>query len=374
MKIASPDDLRTDLIHETGNVYARINYHQTTRTTPQKGPPNIFLETAAVCPLRCPMCPTVAATERLKRDNGIMKIELFRHVLNQHVPDTLTLHFSGEPTVNRALCQMIGEAKCEYKVPFVKFNTGIPWPWDLDDKRAQVLPYIPRYRPESISSEEEWQEIKKSEPMPFAHAVLLSGIDLITFSMEVSPAAQAKYRVGVSYEDAVRRVRQALNIKKEYGPVLCPTRLEIQHLIARDVPLKDVQESLTFWYHVAVEEGYDVELDLEHLSLKGEEFGVHVAKMSTIGGTTPDFGGGRPAMSWCKMIYTTLLVFWDGTVAGCCTDHGGTLSKTQEWPNVWKAPLREIWLKDMEKLRGRHRKDGLQKGLDDFCITCLKNG
>src|SRR3954447_11374289 len=77
----------------------------------KKLPTIIIIDVTNSCNLRCPVCPVTFAMHRLR---GLMPIERFRAIIDDlgrygHTP-AIYFNFSGEPTLNKILPDMIAYA------------------------------------------------------------------------------------------------------------------------------------------------------------------------------------------------------------------------------------------------------------------------
>jgi MoaA/NifB/PqqE/SkfB family radical SAM enzyme len=74
--------------------------------------PNFLVEVATTCNLRCPMCARTVNVEKKNWKNSVMKLEVFKSIA-ANLPEVgkLSLHASGEPTMNPDLLAIIQYAR-----------------------------------------------------------------------------------------------------------------------------------------------------------------------------------------------------------------------------------------------------------------------
>ena len=97
------------------------------RSTPlrffKKLPTIIIIDVTNSCNLRCPVCPVTFA---MHRPRGLMTMEIFRQIIDDFVPEAkkpaIYFNFSGEPTMNKALPDMIAYADSRGHDTFVSTN------------------------------------------------------------------------------------------------------------------------------------------------------------------------------------------------------------------------------------------------------------
>jgi len=267
------------------------NYGGQSKKSPS-GPLHCHIEVTSRCNLTCPMCPR---NDIDNRDNGFMSLKTFKKVLSKlrekGLPESLFLHFSGEPTLNPELTEIIEHAKSQ-GVAWIKFNTNITL---IDDEMALKL--------------------------------LKSGLDCIVLAMEISEEDQLKLRPGSDYQDVKRKSIRFMELKRK-TKALKPL-VKLQMLISKDnMPLK--QGAYQEWKHVVDR--------------------VDFHPLHTVGGTVDDYGATKLKRDHCEQLWTTMVFLWNGDAVPCCYDHGGKLKigniLNQSLNELWNSPFLEGLRKD----------------------------
>ncbi|WP_280921208.1 radical SAM/SPASM domain-containing protein [Methanolobus bombayensis] len=266
------------------------------------------MEVTNHCNLKCIMCPR----EIMTRKEGVMDLELFKKVIDDTTkfkkPYLLTLHFSGEPLINKKLPEMIRYAK-DKGVPIVKFNSNAML---LDEKMSEQI--------------------------------LGSGLDILTIAIESTKDIHDKFRVGSDFEQVTRNVQNIVEMKKKKG--LKKPSIRVQMLTSKDTDEKDIQAGIDLWEPI---------VDY-----------VKIESISTAGGQIEDFGSTRSQKKLCKEIWTNMVILWNGDVTVCCVDHNAALKVG----NVNESSIEEIWNGEKyQRLRDLHRKGDLDK--IPLCDSCL---
>jgi len=89
----------------------------------KKLPTIIIIDVTNSCNLRCPVCPVTFA---MHRPRGLMTLDIFKQIVDDFVPEkrkpAMYFNFSGEPTLNKALPDMIAYAHDRGHETFVSPN------------------------------------------------------------------------------------------------------------------------------------------------------------------------------------------------------------------------------------------------------------
>ncbi|KKR03064.1 MAG: Radical SAM domain protein [Microgenomates group bacterium GW2011_GWB1_40_9] len=84
----------------------------------------IVIETTALCNRRCSFCPN----SLLGREKGVMKIEDFKHIINQlsslHYKGRISLHMYGEPLIDKRIIRFVGMVRRACPDAFIQLNTN----------------------------------------------------------------------------------------------------------------------------------------------------------------------------------------------------------------------------------------------------------
>ncbi|MFH1245238.1 MAG: radical SAM protein, partial [Candidatus Omnitrophota bacterium] len=161
------------------NALLKDSYRYSTLRKKAPYPLHAHIEVTALCNLKCRMCPRVT----MQRSQGTMTMEAFKKIIDElkrvHLPNTLFMHFTGEPLINPQLPLMIKYAK-EQGLPWIKFNTNACL---LTETRAKEI--------------------------------LQSGLDCLVCAVEMSEEEENKLRPGADYNEVVRNVQRFMRLKKE---------------------------------------------------------------------------------------------------------------------------------------------------------------
>ena len=320
-----------------------INYYQFTKQL-SRYPLNVMLETSAVCNIKCPMCPRTT-DNRKKRKDGILTPDNYEKIMEQLKPHIMTLHYSGEPMLNENLPLMCFLAKNKYEIPYTKINTNGTLMKEDNKKKYTAMAVTKRKDGSKCETIVDTKNV--------VEAMLRSGLDLITFSIECNEEIQKKLRIGSSYKKVKENIiytSRVLNALRKRG--MTNTEICIQHLKGDDVTPIMLADSKRMW-----EEQYGVP--------------VKIASICTIGDQVGDFGSVREEKANCREVWTNMIINWNGDVTPCCVDHAFQIP----FGNILKQPLEKVWTnKKISKLRKQHtmfNKLGTKKGMPKLCKQCL---
>src|SRR4051794_40459525 len=148
----------------------------------KKLPTIIIIDVTNSCNLRCPVCPVTFA---MHRPRGLMTMEIFRQIIDDFVPEAkkpaIYFNFSGEPTMNKALPDMIEYADSRGHDTFVSTNAT-------------------KLSPELIER------------------LVKSGLSRINLCIDgFSDIAQESYRVGSKFTQVKANIENFLAIKQRLG-------------------------------------------------------------------------------------------------------------------------------------------------------------
>ena len=273
-----------------------------------KFPLNIMVEVTSHCNIQCVMCPR----EVMTRKEGIMDFGLYTKIIDETTrhgkPYLLTLHFSGEPLINKRLPEMIKYAKNK-GVPIVRLNSNGTL---LDETKSREL--------------------------------LNSGLDIITIAIEANKEIHKKVRIGSDFDAVKDNVKQLAEMKKELK--LKKPNIRVQILTMDDVTDKIVKDGINMWEPI---------VDY-----------VNVASISTAGGQVDDLGSTREKKKYCKEIWTNMIMLWNGDVTVCCADHDARLKVG----NILEESIEDIWNGERyQRIRELHLKGEYDKL--PLCKQCM---
>lgn len=266
-------------------------------------PVNATIELTNLCGLKCPVCETGAGV--LKRKKGSMSFDNYRMIIDQIAPftNTVLLYFMGEPLNNKSIYEVIRYTKT--KNIYVKICTNGQ---NIDPVR-----------------------------------LIESGLDEIQFQIGgITQDTHSVYRVGSDLSEVLRNVRLLTGVKKNYieqGKV-AKTKICLGLIV-----MKQNENELKDFFRMAEELGVDdarVEVpcvrsldqgrlflpkDMKYWLYNPEAFkkGVLVHK---------DYRA-----DYCKWIYYSITVTWEGDVIPCCRDVDGMLTMG----NLLQEKISAIW-------------------------------
>ncbi len=244
----------------------------------------LMVEPTNICNLKCPMCPSGNGT--LTRSRGKMKLENFKHVIDEIGEYLVLILFwnQGEPFINRSFIDMIALAKAK----------GIP---TMTSTNGHYLRTVEE-----------------------AEAIIKSGLDEIIVSLDgTDQETYEKYRVGGKFKtvmDGIELLIQRKNELKSRRPII-----HLQFLV-----FKHNQQQID----QVTEIGRKIKVD--RLSLKSAQ--VYTKEQAEA--YLPDddkyrryenTGRGHKMklkpQNWCKVIWYSSVLNWDGMAAPCCFDKDG---------------------------------------------------
>lgn len=258
-------------------------------------PVHAHIEVTSLCNLNCSMCPRSG----IKRPQGTMSLDNFKRIIDKlaefKLPNTLFLHFSGEPLLNPDLAGMISYAK-KKGLPWIKFNTNAVL---LDEERAKQI--------------------------------LDSGLDCMVCAVEMSEEQENLLRPGADYKKVVANVRRFMELKrklKKRGPLV-----KLQMLVSKDnAPLK--KKAYAQW------------------RLWVDRVDFH--PLHTVGGLVDDLGAMKLKRPHCEQLWVSLIFLWNGDVVPCCFNHDASLKAG----NIFESSLKDIWNSEKLETLRREDKNG----------------
>jgi MoaA/NifB/PqqE/SkfB family radical SAM enzyme len=241
------------------------------------GPPNIYLETASACNLRCPICLTGAGL--VTRKHGFMKPELAEKLAReiQHQPLQVGTWLGGEPLLNPQIAEIVRILSQRGLMVTMHTNATL------------------------LSADK-------------AEALIDAGLGQISFSIDgADPEAYERLRAGASFAKTIENVRGFLiarNAKKSSRPrVVIQT---VQPWLGEEIHP----------YGVQLETPPELRALFEGLGV--DEFKTIIAhswsgQMDDNPNVARNHAGiGRRTV--CLTPYTDLTIAWDGRAVTCCGD------------------------------------------------------
>jgi len=252
-------------------------------------PLELFIEPTNFCNLKCIICLHGTG---LRREKGFMSMETFDRVLKEAVKSKvlkITLHFAGEPLLNKDIFTMIRHVK-KHNI-YVRAHTN-----------ATILDEC------------------------YSRNIINSGLDELSFSFDdYRKDVYERIRVNADYDKTLDNIRKFLEIKKSL-------KAKKPFLIIQQIKLNGI--------------GYNDGHDGEFRKLFS---GLPVDKFYAI--YTHNWSGARQEpfierysdadsqKSPCRAIWYRLVAGWDGKVFACCNEMDGKLLIG----DLTKTALADIW-------------------------------
>jgi MoaA/NifB/PqqE/SkfB family radical SAM enzyme len=287
----------------------------------KKLPTIIIIDVTNSCNLRCPVCPVTFA---MTRPRGLMKMEIFRQIVDDFVDEkakpAMYFNFSGEPTMNKALPEMIAYASERGHDTFVSTNAT------------------------KLSSE-------------LIEQMLNAGLGRINLCIDGFDAeAQEAYRVGSKFEQVKANIENFLAIKQRLGASKTVTVLQT---LLTSYSEKQIDAMIEWADNIGFDQvrfktfslgSYtddDQHLKYGHLVPKNHDLQRHQnEKISLL----------------CDVPLYQTVVFWEGDLGLCCIDYDRMI----KLPNVDKVGFKKAYLSDEAAKARRH---GYTKQFE-ICQSC----
>jgi MoaA/NifB/PqqE/SkfB family radical SAM enzyme len=309
----------------SGSKLGRSAYMAVARRLPlrffKKLPTIIIIDVTNACNLRCPVCPVTFA---MHRPRGLMSMEIFRQIVDdfrsQPKKPAIYFNFSGEPTMNKALPEMIAYADSHGHETFVSTNAT-----------------------------------KLSQPM--IESLIRSGLSRINLCIDgFSKEAQEAYRVGSRFEQVKANIEAFLATRARLGSTK---------------PLTVLQTLLTSYSEKQVDEmvAWAERIGFDQVRFKTFSLGSYTddAQQSDYGYLVPT----NPELQrhqtetvslTCDVPLYQTVVFWNGDLGLCCIDYDQMI----KLPNVDKVGFVNAYLSDEA---ARARRNGYTKSFS-ICQSC----
>ncbi len=262
----------------------------------------LMVEPTNICNLKCPMCPS--GNGEMTRTRGKMNLANYRSVLDE-LGDYLALILfwnQGEPFINSAFPEMITYAK------------------------SKGIPTMTSTNGHYIRTDAE------------ADAVIQSGLDEIIVSLDgANQAAYEQYRIGGSFPKVMKSLELLIERKKALNsprPLITLQFIVFKHNQQQIDEVKAIGKRL----------------NVDRISLKTAQIYTEVQAETFL----PDDEQYRryrktdqghemklKPQNWCKVIWHSAVLNWDGLVAPCCFDKNGEYA----YGNAFKdgKNFRELW-------------------------------
>lgn len=282
------------------------SYYYSTLRIPSPYPVHAHIEVTSLCNLTCSMCPRV----NMQRAQGAMSLDTFSKIIDKlalaRLPNTLFLHFTGEPLLNNDLPRMIRYAK-DKGVPWIKFNTNAVF---LDEEKSRQI--------------------------------IDSGLDCMVCALEMNKEQEALLRPGADYEKVAANIERFMKLKKQLRAK--KPLVKLQMLVTKDNQ-KFKRQAFNRWKDIVDR--------------------VEFHPLHTVGGLVDDLGAMNLKHSHCEQVWVSLIFLWNGDVVPCCFNHDASL----RFGNILRQPLKEIWESAfVDRLRQDDRLGNFSHPVCKLCI------
>ena len=273
-------------------------------------PPYILIEPVSTCNLRCPFCYQTDKTFTKKPYMGVMKIELFKKVIDQADllgTGAITIASRGEPTLHKDLKEMLQYLNTKKNIMEKKLNTN-----------------------GTFLTEE------------ICHSIFKSNLTQVVISSDhYEKKEYERLRLGSNFESVVKNADMLFNIRKKYYPKSL-TEIRISG-INNDRNL-DKEKFKNFW--IKRSDHVTVGLPLERWDTYNNDIHPKI--------NDP-----------CENLWDRMYVWFDGKVNPCDSDYKSYLS----YGNANDSNLKDIWENNIiKKLRNDHVSNNRNK--IDPCNKC----
>jgi MoaA/NifB/PqqE/SkfB family radical SAM enzyme len=287
----------------------------------KKLPTIIVIDVTNSCNLRCPVCPVTFA---MTRPRGLMKMEIFRQIVDDFVDEkqkpAMYFNFSGEPTMNKALPEMIAYASERGHDTFVSTNAT------------------------KLSSD-------------LIEKMITAGLGRINLCIDgFSAEAQEAYRVGSKFEQVKANIENFLAIKQRMGAAKPVTVLQTLLTSYSEKQIDDMVE----W---ATRIGFD-QVRFKTFSLGSYTDDGQQAEHGHLVPKNPDLQRhqNEKVSLLCDVPLYQTVVFWEGDLGLCCIDYDRMI----KLPNVDKIGFKAAYRSDEA---ARARRHGYTKQFS-ICQSC----
>jgi len=262
---------------------------QLTEADFKKAPTIIVIDVTNSCNLRCPVCPV---TISMHRKRGLMKMNVFSKIIDDFKdrPEkpAIYFNFSGEPTMNKALPEMVAYSSTNGHDTFLSTNAT-----KLTEKMAEDL--------------------------------INAGLARVNLCMDgFSDIAQESYRVGSKFNAVKENIEMFLKVRKRMG-VKNPECV-LQTLLTSYS--ENQMDEMTAW---AKKSGFD-KVRYKTFSIGSYTTEEEKAANSKFLPKNEDLlrhPTGR-TLETCPLPTYQTVVFWNGDLGLCCLDY----DQMVQLPNV----------------------------------------
>ncbi len=289
---------------------------QTTFKVPEM-PSTVYIELTNHCNLRCIMCTfhsplsPFLSNGKLPREKGFMERDLALRIIDElgqsKQPISIALHGAGEPLLHKELASIVSHG-AKYENLDIGFLTN-----------SMLL--------------------SKSKSLELISA----GLKWISFSIDGNnPELFNRYRKGGDYNKVFNNVVEFIELAKVLSPSL---RTHINMTVQEEM-WPQVDEFVKFWLQ------------------KVER--VSISPCRPMGSRKSELVPPNVKRIPCYMLYSMMVIFWDGSVGICCEDwfNEGKMGNVKEksLSFIWKGK-KFSWAREMHE-KGLYHKIPLCKDCD----------
>ncbi len=265
----------------------------------RKLPTIIIIDVTNSCNLRCPVCPV---TISMHRKRGLMSLEVFKRIIDDFAPiaekPAIYFNFSGEPTLNDALPELIAYAHQHGHDTFLSTNAT-----RLDQDMCDRL--------------------------------VKSGLDRVNLCMDgFSKKAQESYRVRSDFDEVKGNIERFLRARNANNPKL--PKCVLQTLLTSYS--EDQMDEMTAW---ADELGFD-RVRFKTFSIGSYTSEEEKREYSRFLPTKEELrrhpSGIERAL--CSTPLYQAVVFWNGDLGLCCIDY----DQMVQLPNITETGFLKAYL------------------------------
>ena len=286
-----------------------------------KVPENIIIEASAACNLRCPVCPTHFAMQRIK---GFMDLDLYKSIVDDmkdlKKKPLLSFNFAGEPLLNKDIGKFVAYATKNNHKTFISTNVTMM-------------------------------------TRPLAKELIKSGLASIHLCIDgFTKKSHEGYRVGSKFEEVKNNIEMFLEERKKLKS--STPHVTIQTLLTSFS--ESEMDEITNW---AKEIGAD-EVQFKSLSMGSYTTPQMKKQYNYLVPKNPQFQRktSNTYHTLCGSPMAQTVIYWNGDLGLCCIDFDAHLKLT----NIKeKGFLKTITSSDIAK----KRKLGFQKQYK-MCKTC----
>lgn len=284
-------------------------------------PTLIIIDVTNSCNLRCPVCPVTIA---MTRKRGLMKMPVFRRIIDDFKDKDdkpqIYFNFSGEPTMNPALPEMVAYATVNGHESFLSTNAT-----------------------------------KLTEDM--CEKLITAGLSRVNLCMDgFSAEAQEAYRVNSDFEQVKSNIELFLRVRRRLGAKnpICVLQTLLTAYSEGQV------DAMTAW---AKDAGFD-RIRYKTFSIgsytseeEKEVAGRFLPTRDELKRHPTDIG-----RATCTTPLSQTVVFWNGDLGLCCIDY----DQMVQLPNIETRGFLQAYLSDTA---ARARRKGFLKEFE-ICKGC----